>query len=133
MAGKTILIIDDDSNIRKMTSVRLEREGYRVLTASRGDEGLALAQAEHPDAILVDVVMPGMDGREVLRHLQADPAMQRVPVILLTVVNPMDDDPTYAPIELNGAVYQSKPYKPQELLEKLRTLLATASSDPQSS
>ena len=126
MAGETILIVDDDTNIRKMTSVRLEREGYKVLAASHGDEGLALARAQHPQAILLDIVMPGMDGREVLRQLQADPATQGIPVILLTVVSPTDE--AYAPGSLKGVAYQSKPYKPPELMAKIRAVLSPPSS-----
>ena len=123
MPPKTILLIDDDANIQKMTSVRLENEGYRVLTASRGDDGLALAKAEHPDAILLDLVMPGLDGREVLRHLREDPGTKAIPVILLTVVAPGEEG-TASLTNLDGVMRQSKPYKPAELLEKIRSVLS---------
>lgn len=121
MAQRTVLIVDDDSNIRKMTSLRLTRAGYRVLIAERGDKGVVVAQTEHPDVILLDMMMPGMTGREVFEQLQADPSTKSIPVILLTVVHPHDE--IYAPASLTGAMYQSKPYKPQELLEKIRSVL----------
>lgn len=123
MPGKTILLIDDDANIRKMTSVRLEREGYRVLTASRGDEGLALAKAHHPDLILLDLVMPGLDGREVVRQLREGADTKDIPVILLTVVAPGEEGAA-STVNLDGLMRQSKPYKPVELLAKIRAVLS---------
>ena len=119
MANKTVLLVDDDANIRKMTSVRLEREGYRVLTASSGEQGLMLALAERPDVILLDIAMPGMDGREVFARLKADASTKDIPVILLTVVFPAEDGQD----NLDGVPRQSKPYKPAELLDKIRTVL----------
>ena len=121
MATKTVLLIDDDANIRKMTSVRLEREGYRVLTAANGEQGLAMALAEHPDAILLDIAMPGIDGREVFTRLKADASTREIPVILLTVVFPSEDRNTRD--LLDGVPRQTKPYKPAELLAKIRAVL----------
>ena len=77
--GRTVLLVEDESNIRKMTRARLEREGYTVLTATQGDMGLTMAKREQPDVILLDVLMPIIDGREVLRRLKADAATQQIP------------------------------------------------------
>lgn len=124
MPGKTILLIDDDAHIRKMASVRLESEGYRVLTASRGDDGLTLVKKHHPDLILLDLVMPGLDGREVVRALREDATTKDIPVILLTVVEPSEDSTAASNVNLDGLMRQLKPYKPAELLAKIRTLLS---------
>ena len=117
----TILIIDDDSSVRKVAQFRLERAGYRILTAANGEEGLELAKAQQPDAILLDILMPKMDGREVLRRLKADPAMHVIPVILLTVVEAHDE--LYDPIGPGWVDRISKPYNPDHLLQKVQAVL----------
>jgi len=80
--GETILVIDDDAIVRDITSRNLRREGYRVLLATDGPSGLAIARAEKPAAIVLDVLMPGMDGWAVLSALKKDPALRPIPVIL---------------------------------------------------
>lgn len=120
-AGANILVIDDDASIRKVTALRLEREGYRVLTAPEGEEGLRIAKAERPDVILLDILMPRMDGREVLRRLKADPETQTIPVILLTVIGAHDD--TYGPLGPGYLFHLSKPYHPDELVAKIQAVL----------
>ena len=120
-SGQTILLIDDDMSIRKVTTARLERAGYRVVTAQEGEEGLKMARTEQPQAILLDIMMPRMDGREVLRRLKADPETRNIPVILLTVVG--EDEALYAPLGQDRALFVLKPYNPRELLEKIHTVL----------
>jgi len=116
-----ILLIDDESNVRKMTKARLEQAGYDVLSAARGELGLDVAQREKPDAIILDVMMPQMDGREVLKRLKADPETHDIPVIILTVIQPGDD--MADPIPPGADAHLSKPYRPDELLQKLRGIL----------
>ena len=118
----TILIIDDDPSVRIVAQFRLEREGYRVVTASNGDEGLRLAKSEQPGAILLDILMPGMNGREVLRRLKGDADTSPIPVILLTVVEAHDE--MTDPIGPGWADRVSKPYNPDQLLEKVQRVLA---------
>ncbi len=120
----TILIIDDDTSVRKVAKMRLEREGYRVVSAADGDEGLQLAQTEHPQLILLDILMPRMDGREVLRRLKSDPATHAIPVILLTVLEAQDE--IHQSIGPGYADRLPKPYNPEHLLQKVRTLLTSA-------
>jgi CheY-like chemotaxis protein len=85
MFQKRVLIIDDDAAIRIVVKTSLSMVGrFNVLDASSGPEGLAIALQEHPDAIVLDLEMPGMDGWEVLQHLQKNPLTQPIPVILLT-------------------------------------------------
>jgi CheY-like chemotaxis protein len=123
---RVVLLIDDDTNIRKTASRRLAEEGYRVLTASDGEEGLKVARAEHPSLILLDLMMPKMDGREVLRRLKSDPETKQIPVILLTVIETMDE--FYAPVPLGDAFYISKPYQPQKLLKTIELVMSIQES-----
>jgi CheY-like chemotaxis protein len=85
MFHKRVLIIDDDSAVRIVVGISLSKlGGYEVLDASSGPEGLEIAQKEHPDAIILDLAMPRMDGFEVLQQLQKNPLTQAIPVVLLT-------------------------------------------------
>ena len=80
------MVIDDDPAARDLLERFLSREGYRVETASGGEEGLSLARELHPDAITLDVLMPGMDGWAVLAALKADPDLADIPIVMLTIV-----------------------------------------------
>ena len=124
--GKIVLLIDDDLSIRKVVRLRLERAGYHVLAAEGGDEGLRLAKAEQPSIILLDLQMPKMDGREVLKRLKDDPATQPIPVILLSVVGTTDE--MYVPMGSGQAANLSKPYQPHELLREIQAVLTERSA-----
>ncbi len=80
-----ILVVDDNHSVVKLLELLLQREGYIVLTAFDGMDGLQKAGQEKPDLIILDVVMPGIEGYEVCRHLQADPNTANIPIIFLTV------------------------------------------------
>ena len=118
----TILIIDDDPSVRKVAQFRLEREGYRVIIAANGEDGLRLAKSEQPGAILLDILMPGMNGREVLRRLKGDADTSRIPVILLTVIEAHDE--IAEPIGPGWTDRVSKPYNPDQLLQKVQQVLS---------
>ncbi len=100
----TVLVIDDDSSTRDLLGRMLGREGYRVLQAGSGAEGLRLARAEHPDVITLDVLMPGQDGWEVLAALKNDPEMAGIPVVMLSITD--DRNLGYA---LGASEYLTKP------------------------
>ena len=85
--GSTILVIDDDAAVRDLMQRFLAKEGFRIQTAAGGEQGLRLAQEMKPDAITLDVMMPGMDGWAVLSALKADPATADIPVVMLTIVD----------------------------------------------
>ena len=114
-------MIEDDASIRRVATLRLAREGYRVVTALDGNEGLALAKAQQPQLILLDLMMPAMDGREVFKRLRADPSTARIPVIIFTVAAESELGEFE---ELRGAYHVIKPYEPDELLRKVRQALA---------
>lgn len=108
---KQILVIDDDIAVHELMRRILEKEGYEVLTASSGQEGIALAQEFQPAAITLDVVMPGVDGWTVLAALKGNPSLAHIPVIMLTVVS--DKNTGFA---LGAADYMTKPIDKDRLL-----------------
>ena len=117
--ASTVLVIDDDATVRDLLERFLGREGFRVVSADGGEEGLRLARELRPDAITLDAMMPGMDGWSVLSALKADPEVSDIPVIMLTLVD--DKNLGYA---LGAADYLTKPVDRQRLvsvLEKYRT------------
>ena len=111
----TVLVIDDDAAVRDLLQRSLAREGFRVLPAAGGEEGLRLARAARPDAITLDVLMPGTDGWAVLAALKADPALADVPVVMLTIA----DDKALG-FSLGAVEYLTKPVDRARLLRVLR-------------
>jgi len=123
----TILVVDDEDDILLLCRVNLEFEGYRVATASSGVEGLELAREIRPSMILLDVMMPSMDGWHVLEALKSDPETSSIPVVMLTARVQGED-------QMRGwsggaADYIMKPFSPVALLETLRNVLHPA--DPE--
>jgi CheY-like chemotaxis protein len=114
-AAGTVLVIDDDAGVRDLLQRFLAREGFRVLPAAGGEEGLRLARAARPDAITLDVLMPGTDGWAVLAALKADPELADVPVVMLTVA----DDKALG-FSLGAVEYLTKPVDRARLLRVLR-------------
>jgi CheY-like chemotaxis protein len=106
-----VLVVDDDPNARDLLSRMLTREGYRVVTASSGEEALEIAHAHRPIAITLDVMMPGMDGWAVLSRLKNDPTTAQIPVLMCTILR--DDSIAYA---LGAAEFLTKPVDRERLL-----------------
>ena len=124
---ETVLVVDDEEDILLLCRVNLEFEGYNVITASSGVEGLALAREVHPSLVLLDVMMPAMDGWHVLESLKAVPETSHTPVIMLTARVQGED-------QMRGwsggaADYIMKPFSPMALLETIRSVLHPA--DPE--
>jgi CheY-like chemotaxis protein len=111
----TVLVVDDEEPVRDLMQRFLVKEGFRVVTAPGGEEGLRLARELKPDAITLDVMMPGMDGWAVLSALKADPAVADIPVVMLTIVD--DKNLGYA---LGAADYLTKPIDRERLVTALR-------------
>jgi DNA-binding response OmpR family regulator len=116
-----VLVIDDEAPIRLLCRVNLEAEGMEVLEAVDGQEGLEQAQTERPDVILLDVMMPGMDGWEVLRRLLEDERTREIPIVFLTARAELRD--RARGLELGGVDYVTKPFNPTELAPLVRDLL----------
>ena len=114
MTAKRVLVIDDEDDIREVAKVSLEMVGgWEALTASSGSEGLEKARAERPDAILLDVMMPDMDGPATFHRLQADAALRHIPVILLTAKVQANDRRRFAELGVMGVI--AKPFDPLTL------------------
>ena len=119
-----ILIIEDEPKIAKLARDYLERYGYRVLTAADGPTGLAAARRESPDLVLLDLLLPGIDGREVCRRLRADSA---VPIIMLTALAEESDQ--IVGLELGADDYITKPFSPGVLVARVRAALRRVQGD----
>lgn len=117
----TILVADDDSDVLALVARRLQRSGYRVLTAVDGEEALRLAQENVPDLAVLDVMMPKLTGYDVTQRLRQDPATERIPVILLTArVQEADVNRGFA---AGADDYIKKPFSPQELRSRVQAVL----------
>ena len=124
MAGveRTVLVVDDDPVIVRLLEVNFEMEGFAVRTAADGLEGLESAKAQHPDVIVSDVMMPRMDGLQLVNELKADPATASIPVILLSAKAQADD--VRAGIEAGADDYVTKPFEPLDLLDRVVKLIS---------
>lgn len=118
MAGKRVLIVDDDQKTVELVKLYLNRDGYRVLTAYDGIEALRQAREGHPDLIVLDLMLPGMDGLEVCRTLREE---SDVPIIMLTAKTTEQDKLTG--LDLGADDYVTKPFSPKELAARARALL----------
>lgn len=122
MADEKILIIEDESAILELLQMNLEMNGFsEILTASNGEIGLQIALAELPDLILLDLMLPGMDGLEVCRKLKAAPETTRIPVLMLTAKSEESD--IVAGLEMGACDYVTKPFSNKILISRIRAQL----------
>jgi len=120
--NKCLLVIDDDDGVREIIQISLEAAaGWQVLTASSGREGLQVAANQQPDAILLDVMMPNMDGAETFRRLQASPETAPIPTILLTAKAKMSEQQQYMNLGVTGII--TKPFEALNLVNQIQTIL----------
>jgi DNA-binding response OmpR family regulator len=119
--GTRVLVIDDEAPIRLLCRVNLEAEGMEVLEAADGPAGLETARAERPDVILLDVMMPGLDGWRVAEELLDDSRTEGIPIVFLTARAELRD--RARGIDLGGVDYVTKPFNPVELAPLVRQLL----------
>lgn len=117
---RTVLTIEDQPDIRRLIRMTLEFKGHRVLEAGTGEEGLALARQQRPDMILLDVMMPGMSGLTVARELAADPALARIPTVMVSALGTSGD--VDAGLATGVRAYLVKPFSPWELLNTIDDL-----------
>lgn len=117
-----ILVIDDDLNGLHLLNLTLRAEGFQVLTAGSGREGLSCIRAEKPDLVILDVMMPGMDGLEVCRRIRGSAEIADLPVIMLTARTEVDD--RVAGLRLGADDYIPKPASPAEIVARVRAVLA---------
>jgi two-component system alkaline phosphatase synthesis response regulator PhoP len=118
---KRILAVDDEPHILKLVAFSLRSGGYEVLEATDGLSAISVAQAERPDLVLMDVMMPTLDGYEACRRLKADPATADIPVIMLSAKTQAAEHKTG--YDVGAADYISKPFTPKDLVAHVRELL----------
>jgi DNA-binding response OmpR family regulator len=116
--SKTIMVVDDEKRLVSLVESYLTQEGYRVVTAFNGREALTVARREKPDLIVLDVMMPEMDGYEFMRKHRAE---GNTPVILLTAR--VDDDEKVIGLEVGADDYMTKPFRPRELVARVRAVI----------
>jgi CheY-like chemotaxis protein len=121
--SKRILIVDDEEDVREIARLALEMTtDWEILLAASGPEALTLAAGRSPDVILLDMMMPGMDGRETLARLKADPVTAGIPVILVTAKARSDDRSIFSELDILGVL--EKPFRPLQLSDRIVAFLA---------
>lgn len=122
MEKKRILVVDDEPDLVEMVKMRLEAFGYEVSVAGDGQEGLDKARAQKPDLIILDIMLPKIDGYKVCRMLKFDEKYKKIPVIMFTARAHDDDKETGR--QVGAEAYITKPFEPAVLLAKIEELLA---------
>jgi two-component system alkaline phosphatase synthesis response regulator PhoP len=120
VAGKKILIVEDEKDILQLLRMYLEKEGYRTCTATTGLEGVKQAKSEQPDLIVLDLMLPEMDGIEVCKKIRADQETARIPLIMLTAK--AEESDTIVGLELGADDYVTKPFSPKALIARVKAL-----------
>ncbi len=120
--GRKVLAVDDERHIVRLIQVNLERAGYQVSTAFDGTEALKKVEADKPDLIVLDVMMPKMDGFEVLKRLQANPESREIPIVMLTAK--AQDADVFRGWASGVSAYLTKPFNPLELITFVKRILS---------
>lgn len=121
MAGGEILVVEDEPDIRDLVVLHLEREGFHCRTAATGAEALQAVRTGRPDLVVLDLMLPEMDGIEVCRRLRADPATLALPIVMLSAK--ADEVDRVVGLEIGADDYVVKPFSPKELLARVRAVL----------
>ena len=121
MSVVKITIIEDEEDIRHLVCYNLEKEGYAVSSYESGEKGLSGIRSDPPDLVLLDLMLPGIDGMEVCRRLKQDPATREIPVIIISAK--CEENDIIAGLERGADDYLSKPFSPKILLARIRTIL----------
>ncbi|MBI4600435.1 MAG: response regulator transcription factor [Planctomycetes bacterium] len=121
MAKETLLIIEDERDIIEVIEYNFEREGYTILSATNGERGLEIARSQQPAAVILDLMLPGLDGIEVARRLRQDPSTREVAIIMLTAKGEESD--VILGLGVGADDYVTKPFKVKELLARVKAVL----------
>lgn len=121
MARESVLIIEDEEDIQELVNYSLSKEGYLTTAVTSGEEGLRSAKSKQPNLIVLDLMLPGMDGLEICRLLKNDPKTQHIPIVMLTAKGEESDVVTG--LELGAEDYITKPFSPKVLVARIRTIL----------
>jgi phosphate regulon transcriptional regulator PhoB len=121
MSAEKVVVVEDENDILEMMAYNLEREGYRVLTADDGESGLELIRREAPDLVLLDLMLPGLDGVEICRQLKVDPMSRSIPVIMVTAK--AEESDVVLGLGIGADDYIPKPFSPRELVARVKAVL----------
>lgn len=121
MATQSILVIDDEKDLLDLISYNLKREGFKVFTSDNGEEGIQLAETNTPDLILLDIMMPGMDGHAVCRNLRNNKALAQTPIVFLTARG--DEESEIKGLEGGADDYLIKPVSNKKLISRVKAVL----------
>jgi two-component system phosphate regulon response regulator PhoB len=124
---KTVLVVEDDEDILELVEYNLGKNGFAVTTVASGEEALQSIRSRLPDLVLLDLMLPGVDGLEICRHLKNDPKTQPIPVVMLTAKGEESDIVTG--LELGADDYITKPFSPKVLIARVRTILRRKTRD----
>lgn len=121
MAHEKILVIEDEADILEVIEYNLTREGYKVLTSKDGEQGLAKVLGENPDLVLLDLMLPGLDGIEICKRLKQDPVSRGTPIIIVTAKGEESD--IVLGLGVGADDYIIKPFSPKELIARVKAVL----------
>ncbi|MDX1941435.1 MAG: response regulator transcription factor [Saprospiraceae bacterium] len=127
MDSVTILIVDDELDILEFLQYNLTKEGYKVLTALDGEDGIKIAEREHPQLVILDIMMPKMDGVEVCRYLRSKPEFDKTLIAFLTARE--EDYSQIAALDVGGDDYITKPIRPRVFVSRIKALLRRSDRD----
>ena len=125
--AREVLVVEDEPDIRRLVVLHLERDGFRCRTAATGSDALREVKAAVPDLVILDLMLPGVDGLEVCRRLRRDPSTASVPIIMLTAKS--DEVDRIVGLEVGADDYVGKPFSPKELVARVRAVLRRAHPD----
>ena len=121
MSKEKVLVVDDEQDLVKLIRYHLEKDGYKVLSASNGEDALFLARREKPELVILDLMLPGIDGLEVCKKLKADPELASIAIVMLTAKGE-EVDITLG-LKLGADDYVAKPFSPKELVARVQAVL----------
>jgi two-component system phosphate regulon response regulator PhoB len=124
MINKSILVVEDEEDIRELVSYNLLKEGYQVAGVASGEDALAAVETKTPDLVLLDIMLPGLDGLRVCRKLKEDPRFSSIPIIMLTAKGEEPD--IVAGLNMGADDYVTKPFSPKVLLARVKAVLRRA-------
>lgn len=121
MEKETILLVDDEPDILEMIEYNLKNEGYKITKAATGEDAIRIAENSSPNLVVLDLMLPGIDGLEVTRHLKSNDKTSDIPIVMVTAKG--DESDVVTGLELGANDYISKPFSPRELVARIRAIL----------
>ena len=121
MARESVLVVDDERDILELVKYNLDKEGYHVTVVATGEDALAATRTKMPDIVILDLMLPGVDGLEVCRRLKGDPKTRNIPIVMLTAKG--DEADVVTGLELGASDYVTKPFSPRVLTARIRAVL----------